>query len=150
MRDYFGNILSVQFWPLVWLRKDNGPVWKRKETGRPLDIVSYLNVKGVLTGGLMIKVLGAFCLSISHQVSGKVIKGNGWESWCVGAVWHSGDRRPVPGVILTALLASLALALRSRSKPIQHPLVQILANLAKRQCDGLTHKDLCCGLPRWC
>lgn len=38
------------------------------------DTVSYLNMKGVLTGGLMIKVLGAFCLSISHQVFGKVIK----------------------------------------------------------------------------
>ena len=38
------------------------------------DTVSYLNMKGVLTGRLMIKVLGAFCLSISHQVFGKVIK----------------------------------------------------------------------------
>lgn len=47
---------------------------EEKGDRQALDIVSYLNVKGVLTGGLMIKVLGAFCLSISDQVFGKVIK----------------------------------------------------------------------------
>lgn len=58
---------------------------EEKGDRQALDIVSYLNVKGVLTGGLMIKVLGAFCLSISHQVFGKVIKETAGEA----DVWGS-------------------------------------------------------------
>lgn len=45
---------------------------KRKETGRPL--ILYLFMMCVLAGGLKVKVLGVCCLSLSHQVIGKVTK----------------------------------------------------------------------------
>jgi len=57
------------------LREDNGPEWEDKEAGQALDTVSYLNRMCVLGGGLKVEVLGTFCLSISHQVTGKAVKG---------------------------------------------------------------------------
>lgn len=45
---------------------------KRKEAGRPL--ILYLNMIRVLDRGLKVKVMAVFCLSISHQIIGKIIK----------------------------------------------------------------------------
>lgn len=43
----------------------------------------------MLDRGLKVKVLGTFCLSISHRVTGKVVREQ-LGKLIDGAVWHSG------------------------------------------------------------
>lgn len=61
--------------PLAGLRGDNGPEQEEKGDRQALDTVSYLNRMCVLDRGLRVEEVGAFCLSVSHQVTGKVIEG---------------------------------------------------------------------------
>lgn len=118
--------------PLARLREDNGPEWEEKGDGQALDGVSYLNRMCVLDGGLQVEVLGTFCLSISHQVTGKVIKGTvgnadlwGLFGTQVAGPWPGTAARvsPLPAV----LLSPQALACKSRTKPTQNAVIQILA-----------------------
>lgn len=118
--------------PLARLREDNGPEWEEKGDGQALDGVSYLNRMCVLDGGLQVEVLGTFCLSISHQVTGKVIKGTvgnadlwGLFGTQVAGPWPGTAARVSP--LPAALLSPQALACKSRTKPTQNAVIQIWA-----------------------
>lgn len=57
-------------------------------------MILYLNMIRVLDRGLKVKVMAVFCLSISHQMIGKIIKETVGKADLWGVVWHSGSKGP--------------------------------------------------------
>lgn len=90
----------------------------------------------------MIKVLGAFCLSISHQVFGKVIKEMAGKADVWGLFGTQAYGAPAGSAIPTALLASLAFGPQEQKQAYPTPIVQILANLLKDNAICLTQRPL--------
>ena len=141
MRDYFGNILSVQFGLLSDWEKIMDQHGRERRQAGPWYCFLF-KCEGCTNRGSDDQ--GAGCFLSFHQSSGlwEGYKGNGWGSWCVG-LFGTQATGALPGVQSPPCCwHRQPLALRSRSKPTQHPLVQILANLLKDSGICLTQRPL--------
>lgn len=97
-------------------------------------------------------MLRCWVLSVSPSVTGlwEGYKGNAWESGCVGAVWHSGDRSPARSAIPTVLPAPPAFGPQEQNLAHPAPSSPDPGPPGKTLVGSVSHKGLCCGLSRWC